>query len=288
MNFGAVLRLFRIDAGASLRELASAVGVSSAYLSRVENGHDPAPTPDRLVAIARVLGIPAALLIEFAERVEPAVASYLSEVPAASRLFLEVARRRLTAAQIARVLAFVEAEFPDGTERAVASPTLHALCSPERVLVGVHASALEDVIDLAASRLAPAFPGVSPAELAAAIRAREQAGSTALGGGLVLPHTSSPSTTPAAALITLAPPLGDGPDGRPVRVAIVLAGLGQGNLPLLARASALARHDALDAIADATTPEAAVDALRSAERWLVAHADGWGTPRHRASGVGPA
>ena len=45
LNLGATLRLLRVEAGLSLRELAARVGVSTAYLSRVENGHDAAPTP---------------------------------------------------------------------------------------------------------------------------------------------------------------------------------------------------------------------------------------------------
>ncbi len=68
MVFGSVLRLLRVDAGSTLRGLAATVGVSSAYLSRVENGHDPAPTPDRLVAIAHAIGVSPQLLVELAER----------------------------------------------------------------------------------------------------------------------------------------------------------------------------------------------------------------------------
>lgn len=47
-QFGAALRLLRVEAGLSLRALAQRIGVSSAYLSRVEHGHDAIPTPDRL------------------------------------------------------------------------------------------------------------------------------------------------------------------------------------------------------------------------------------------------
>lgn len=266
MAFGAVLRLLRVDAGASLRGLASAVGVSSAYLSRVENGHDPAPTPDRLVAIAQALRVPPALLLELAERVEPAVAGYLGEVPAANRLFLEIARRRLTAAQVDRVLAFVEAEFPDARERGAAqTPPLHALLAPERVVLGVRASTLDDVLDLAATRLAPAA-GVPAAALAAALRHREAVASTALGRGLAVPHAAL-GDTPAAALLTLATPLPGGPDGLPVRVLLVLAGVGEGSLTLLGRAALLARGEVPEVLAAAPTPTAAVEALRLAERW---------------------
>src|SRR5262245_42662108 len=129
MHFGATLRLLRIDAGLSLRELAQRVGVSSAYLSRVENGQDGVPTADRLAAIARALGVPTALLLELGHQVGSFVSSYLERVPAASVLFLEVARRNLSAVQVARIKAFVDAEFPaGGTDGRAAS--LGALLAP--------------------------------------------------------------------------------------------------------------------------------------------------------------
>ena len=269
MVFGAALRLLRVDADTSLRELAAAVGVSSAYLSRVENGHDPAPTADRLIAIAKALGVSPSLLVELAERVEPAVGSYLAEVPAANHLFLEIARRQLTAVQVGRVLAFVDAEFPDAAAHSVAkAPAIHTLLSPARVLVGVRCSELDDVLDLAASRLALACPGSSAASLGAALRAREAAASTALGGGLALPHTRFPEGPPVAALVTLATPLGAGPDGLPIRVALVLAGVGDRSLALLPRAALLARGGIGAALAAASTPEAAIAAIAAAERWM--------------------
>ena len=75
MHFGATLRLLRIEAGLGLRELAQRVGVSSAYLSRVENGHDAPPTPDRLATIARILGLSPSVLLELGQRVPTRVVS---------------------------------------------------------------------------------------------------------------------------------------------------------------------------------------------------------------------
>jgi len=269
MVFGAVLRLLRVDAGTSLRELAATIGVSSAYLSRVENGHDPAPTPDRLMAIAMALGVSPSLLVELAERVEPAVAQYLAEVPSANRFFLEVVRRRLTAAQIGRLLALLEAEFPTGQPiHAQNAPPLYTLLSPDRILLGVHCTVFDDVLDLAASRLALAYPGTSVASLAKALRVREASASTALGGGLSVPHTHFPGGPPAAALITLATPLSTGPDGLPIRVALVLAGMGDRNLVLLPRIALLARADIGMTLAGAMSPEHAIHLLQSAEHWI--------------------
>jgi transcriptional regulator with XRE-family HTH domain len=58
------LRQLRQDKGITLRELASAAGMSGAYLSRVEN-HQTAVTIDGLESLARALGVP--MSVFFAE-----------------------------------------------------------------------------------------------------------------------------------------------------------------------------------------------------------------------------
>src|SRR5687768_16245235 len=100
MHFGATLRLLRIQSGLSLRDLAGRLGVSSTYISRVENGIDAIPTPERLEAIARELGIPKTLLLDLAHRVSPLVSEYVERVPEAGTLFLEIAHRKLDSKQL--------------------------------------------------------------------------------------------------------------------------------------------------------------------------------------------
>ncbi len=75
-----LLRLLRVDAGVSSRPRAEDRRLERAGLSRVENGHDQAPTPDRLIAIARALDLPPTLLIDLAQRVSLFVARYLEDV----------------------------------------------------------------------------------------------------------------------------------------------------------------------------------------------------------------
>jgi transcriptional regulator with XRE-family HTH domain len=58
-NFGAKLRQIRVQAGFSGEELARAIGVSGVYVSRLELGKTPPPTPERLRQIEKVLGPPA-------------------------------------------------------------------------------------------------------------------------------------------------------------------------------------------------------------------------------------
>lgn len=270
MHFGATLRLLRVDAGVSLRALAQEIGVSSAYLSRVENGHDQAPTADRLIEIARALDLPPTLLLDLAQRVTPFVARYLEDVPSASCLFLEIARRRLSAAELARVQAFIDAEFPAGGGPArPLAPRLSGLLRPERVVLRLSSGDLGDALDLAAVRLARGTPGASAARLAAEIRRREREAPTGVGHGVAVPHARLPGAEPAAALVTLARPLPvPTPDDVPLQVLFVLVGGDRSPPSLLARAARLATPATVAALTGAGTPEAALARLAAAEAEL--------------------
>ncbi len=247
-TFGSTLRLLRVDSGLSLRSLAQRIGVSCAYLSRVENGLDPAPTSDRLIEIARSLQLPPTLLLELAHRTGSFVSRYLDEVPAASALFLEIARRRLLPMQIARLKAVVETEFGAPSQDA-AYISLSSLLVEDRVVVSLSCSDLDDVIDVAAARLLPAL-GLSARELSECIKKRERAASTALGGGVAVPHAVLAAAPPRATLITLAKPLHvQTPDHEPLRLVLVCLLPPEGTTHLQALA-AVARIALRDSAAD--------------------------------------
>lgn len=257
MHFGASLRMLRVQGGWSLRDLAAAVGVSSAYLSRVEHGHDAAPTPERLAALARTLELPADLLPRLAGRVAatPTEASL-----AADALHREVLRRRLTPAQVGRVLEFIEHHFP------AAHPPRHATVtarlSGTRVVRGARVASLDDAMDLAALRLGA---GGQAAVVAESFR-RGGAAAFALGGGLLLPHT--PEGAPAAALVLLATPLpAPTPDDRPIQAVLALTGVpgGAAGLTLLGHAAQLADPTLIHALAHAPDDEAVLRLLRMFE-----------------------
>lgn len=268
MHVGATLRLLRMESGISLRALAQRIGVSGAYLSRVENGHDPAPTADRLIAIAEALGVPAAVLLDLAQQTGSAVSGYLQRVPAASSLFLDIAERDLNSAQIARVKAFIDDEFPVRRGRPGPGATrLRDLLTPSRVVLKLACSQLDDLIDVAVSRL-PAPPDLSPREVAARIRAREEEAPSVLGGGMAVPHGLVPGAPLAAALVTLARPLPlETPDRRPVVAAVVVVWgePGRRNLELIARAARLAGSDVAEELRAATTSARALSVIEKTE-----------------------
>jgi PTS system nitrogen regulatory IIA component len=255
MHFGATLRLIRTEAGMSLRVLANRIGVSGAYLSRVENGHDPAPTPDRLIAIADVLGLPRAVLVELARQAGPAVDGYLQRTPEAGSLILDIARRGLQGPDIARIKAFIDAEFPLPSN--AATHRLVDRLPVSRVVVGVSCSDLEELVSVAASRLGD---DIDARVVVQRVLARERELPTALGGGFAVLPVVLGTTVEAAVMLTLAEPLALAtPDQRPVRVAFLLicAADSPSRLELVTRVARLASYDIADELCAASTSEQA-------------------------------
>lgn len=90
-TFGTYLRARRKKAGLSLRAVAKIIGVSAAYLSKVERNRADALSPDRCIQIASVLGVDSLNLL-----VEEALARGRVELPdGTDSLRRELARRWL-------------------------------------------------------------------------------------------------------------------------------------------------------------------------------------------------
>lgn len=254
--------MLRREAGVGLRALAEQIGVSSAYLSRVENGHDSPPTPDRLDAIARALRMPPSVLIDLAGRTGDALSDYVERVPEASALFLEIARRGLEPAQLARIEELLDEEFPPDPQ----PPALERSELLERSSIRVHApcKTFDDVVDLCARLCARGSADTHAAELATLLRAKGRDAPTPLGKGIALPHALIEGAAPRAALVTLARPLRiPTPDDRPVDVVIfLLSGSRDRHLEALAHVARLASRGAMEEIRQASTPRRAASILR--------------------------
>ena len=225
MHFGATLRLLRLESGLGLRDLARRVNVSGAYLSRVENGLDSIPTPVRLEAIARALQIPAPLLFDLAHRVSPLVVDYVDAVPEAGTLLLEIAHRRLDAADLAVLRNFLNERFPSQEAASPhTAPAISELLTPATVILGFSGSSMDDVIDVAVGRL-EAETAQNRYAIAADLKRREREVSSAIGGGMAVLCANTSGDRPAAVVVTLARPLAaDTPDQQALRLVVLLAG----------------------------------------------------------------
>lgn len=70
-NFGSSVRAWREGRGLSVRKLASTVGISPTYLSRMERGDLPPPKAPKVIAIAEALQLDRDVLLALAGKVGP-------------------------------------------------------------------------------------------------------------------------------------------------------------------------------------------------------------------------
>lgn len=277
MHFGATLHLLRSHSGLSLRGLASRVGVSAAYLSRVEHGHDPPPSPARARAIAQAIGVSGDTLVGLLDEVRLDGAEWLCATATGRRLAAELRRRRLTEAQLARVLAFVVGEFPAEDIAPGEEPTLRELLGPGRVLRGVRVGRVEDGLTLAALRLSE---GEATGRLLGQLSGGEAGATSAIGEATLVSFARGLAPRPTAALVVLDSPLAYlTPDDKPLRLLWVLAGVGEGRAgaATLLRVARLADEQV---VAGVLAADSAEEVLRWLERFEPTGAPGpGGAPR---------
>lgn len=143
--------------------------------------------------------------------------------------------------------------------------------TPERVLVGVHATDAETALRVIASRLVESGVAASADDLFEALLTRERAHTTTLDSGVAAPHATLEAVDESVVMIaTAAQPIPFGPAGtQPVRLFFVLlsppahAGL---HIRLLARIARLVhRPDFVEQLADAASADDLLARLESAE-----------------------
>ncbi|MBX3246143.1 MAG: helix-turn-helix transcriptional regulator [Myxococcales bacterium] len=254
IHVGLALRRLRLESGVGLRDLARRLGVSSAYVSRIEHGHDADPTPERLRAMAEVLELPPSVLLEVGRRIGPWVAEHVERSPEAAALFLALVRRGLDPAEWTEVRRFVEARFPI----AQTSPQLAPMLVPNRVMLGVEGASLDDIHEMAAGRL----DGDTQA-LLRAFRDHERAVGAVVGHGVLVPVARGPWPL-GAALLVLEDPLFVRPDEVSVVLALALPS-DVATLPYVAQAARLAARGLTRALAGTHGHEPALEAIERLE-----------------------
>lgn len=91
-EFGQRLREKRLEKKITLRKMADMIGVSSTYLSQVEQGRYDPPTADRVADIAKILGEDVDLWIGLADRVPEDMEEIVKEHPKEMPELLRAAR----------------------------------------------------------------------------------------------------------------------------------------------------------------------------------------------------
>src|SRR4051794_30542224 len=102
--FGEVVREMREAQGQGLRVVAERLGISPAYLSRIERGKERPPKPGLVKKIAKLLGGDPDLLFRLATSTDPDIAEYLHLVPNVPEFLRTAMTLRLTSDDFAELI----------------------------------------------------------------------------------------------------------------------------------------------------------------------------------------
>ena len=103
-NFGETIRDLRIAQNLGLRETASIIGISPAYLSRIERGKESPPKPDTIKSLAKVLAADPDVLFRLSSSTDPEVVDYLHEQPEAMELVRYLKENMFSDAELSEIL----------------------------------------------------------------------------------------------------------------------------------------------------------------------------------------
>lgn len=254
MDFGQSLRAFRTAAGLGLRQLAREVGVSPAYLSLVETGKAPPPSPSRALQIAKALDMPPETLVTLTGRVDPEVLNTLTELPETGELVRAAARAGLKSFEISalaaalsrrgrRVLEALRACDGGGEESGKNPKSLVDRLAPSMVFPALSCRTRGDLFGFLAGEVNRSRPELDSVEVLSALEERESGNSTAFSDGIAIPHARLKGLSEAVLALGRSPSgiAYQGLGSEPVRLVFMLLSPAEGpahleNLGLIAKA----------------------------------------------------
>lgn len=109
-QFGETVRQLREAQKLGLRTAAEQLGISPAYLSRVERGRENPPRPELIRRMAALFGGDADLLFRMAESTDPELAEYVNSVPKVPEFLRTAMAAKLTSDDFQRLIDQIRAE----------------------------------------------------------------------------------------------------------------------------------------------------------------------------------
>lgn len=110
-KFGETIRQLREAQNFGLRETATMVGISPAYLSRIERGKEYPPKPEVIKALAKVLAADPDVLFRLCPSTDPDVVTLLKERPKVLELLRLVMAEELSDEQLGKVEHFIKRDI---------------------------------------------------------------------------------------------------------------------------------------------------------------------------------
>ena len=107
-SFGKTIRDLRVAQDLGLRETASKIGISPAYLSRIERGKEFPPRPKLVKALAKVLAADPDVLFRLSSSTDPEVVDFLHDQPEAMAFLRYLKDALFTEAEMKQLLKLAE------------------------------------------------------------------------------------------------------------------------------------------------------------------------------------
>ncbi len=107
-NFGETIRKLRVAQDLGLRETATKVGISPAYLSRIERDKESPPRPEIIKEMAKVLAADPDILFRLSSSTDPEVVNYLNDRPDVMLLLRFIKENSFTEAEIQSLIQTAE------------------------------------------------------------------------------------------------------------------------------------------------------------------------------------
>ena len=114
-TFGATIREMREAQDMGLRAAAERLGISPAYLSRIERGKERPPKPEIIKRIATLLGGDPDLLFRLAESTDPDLADYIHIVPNVPEFLRTAMAEKLTSEDFEALIEEIKRRRPSET-----------------------------------------------------------------------------------------------------------------------------------------------------------------------------
>jgi transcriptional regulator with XRE-family HTH domain len=107
-SFGEIIRDLRQAQNLGLREAAIKVGISPAYLSRIERGKESPPRPDIIKEMAKVLAADPDVLFRLSSSTDPEVVNFINELPEIMNLLRFIKDANFTCVEVNRLIQTAE------------------------------------------------------------------------------------------------------------------------------------------------------------------------------------
>jgi HTH-type transcriptional regulator, competence development regulator len=106
--FGETVRVLREAQSLGLRAAAEKLGISPAYLSRIERGREKPPRPELIRKMATLFGGDADVLFRLAQSTDPELADYVNSVPALPEFLRTAMAARLTSEDFEQLISQIQ------------------------------------------------------------------------------------------------------------------------------------------------------------------------------------